>query len=212
VVFAFDCVILNKMMRAPFPDAKPMGVTCKALSCGLLVVIPLLAVEQLIASVLIAPKHRPSSSRNSSNNTMFGLQLYLGGIGVQGLIVVYTLVLAVIILRKPKDREIQSARTTTTVPSSLAWTRPRWTSYALVFSLGALLTRIVYRLVELSGFFTGYLLFLAHHEIFFYTLECLPVSAALGIWPILNTEVLINDQPSCSSPVGAYSYHELRGW
>jgi hypothetical protein len=184
-----------------------MDITRKALSRGLIVIVPLLALEQLVASILIAPKRHPSSSRNTTDHAMLGLQLYLGGIGIQEVVVVYTLALAIILLRKSKDRENQSARRMTMDP----WTKQRSISYALIFSLVALSTRIAYRLVELSGIFTGYLHFLAHNEVFFYTLECLPVLAALGVWTVVNTDALLDEHGSRSSSVAAYDYHELRG-
>ena len=192
------------MMRISFPVEKPVDVTSKTLSRALFIIVPILTIEQLIASILIAPKRRPLVLRKSTDHAMLGLQLYLGGIGVQELVVVFTLVLAVILLRKSKDRESRR----TTEPSGQAW---RSMPYALVFSLITLLTRIAYRLIELSGFFTGYMTFLAHHEIFFYTLECLPVLAALGVWTIVNMEVLLDEDPASGSLTGRYDYHELRG-
>jgi hypothetical protein len=190
-------------MRVSYPDEKPMGVTSKAISRALHIVVPVLAFEQLIASVLIAPKRRPSPSRKSTDHAMLGLQLYLGGIGVQELVVLYILALAIVLLKRFKDRENQR----TVEPSSQAW---RSIPDALVFSLATLFTRIAYRLTELSGFFTGYMLFLAHHEVFFYTLECLPVLAALGVWSVVDTEVLLDEHSSTSSFVDGYDYHELR--
>jgi hypothetical protein len=199
------------MMRGLFPGEKLVGITDQALPRGLLVVIPLLAVEQLIASVLIVPKHRPSPSKEASKTAMLGLQLYLVGIGIQEVIVLYTSVLAVILHRKLTNKEIPNPQAMTTDPFDQASPKWRSISYALLFSLGALTTRIAYRLVELSGFFTGHLLMLAHHEVFFYTLECLPVLAALGVWAVVDTEGLLDQRSSGSKFVGAYSYHEISG-
>jgi hypothetical protein len=201
----FDCIVLIRMMRAFFPDEKLVGVTDQSFSWGLLVAIPLLAVEQLIASVLIAPKRPPS------NTATLGLQLYLLGIGIQEVIVVYTSVLAVILHRKLTAREAPNPQAITNDPSDSASTKWRSISYALLFSLGAILARIAYRLIELSGLFLGYMQFLAHNEVFFYTLECLPVLAAVGVWAIVDTELLLDQQYSDRTPVGAYRYYEVSG-
>jgi len=205
----FDCIVLIRLMRASCSDEMPVGVTEQALSRCLLVILPLLAIEQLIASLLIVPKHQPSYSRGASDTAMLGLRLYLVGIGIQEVIVVYTSALTVILHRSLTNREVEKNQTTTTDPSDQASKRWRSILHALLFSLGAISTRIFYRLVELSGFFTGYLLVLAHNEVFFYTFECLPVLTALGVWAMVDTEDLLGEQTLESTPVGDYRYYRV---
>lgn len=161
------------------------GLTREALRRSLAVVITLLAVEQLAASVLIAPKG------NSSDHAMLGVELYLGGIGLQGLVMITTLALAIALRKKLTDRANKSSRPVTILVS-------------LTFSLVFLLVRTTYRLFELSAFFTGHLQFLAHSEVYFYAFECLPVLIALGIW--LFVEV---DELSAYPPDDNHTYHEL---
>ncbi|KAJ4291606.1 hypothetical protein N0V90_009501 [Kalmusia sp. IMI 367209] len=197
------------MRKGFIADEKPVGVTDKVLSWCLSILIPLLTVEQLIASVLIAPKRQLSLSRGDVNTTMLGLQLYLVGIGIQEVLVVYTSALAISLNRELRDREVENALAMRIRPYDQASTRWRSISYALVFSLVAILTRIAYRLIELSGFFTGYLLVLAHNEVFFYAIECLPILAALGVWVIVDIESQLDQQSSSGTPIGAYSYHEV---
>jgi hypothetical protein len=131
-------------------------------------VITPLSIEQLVASVMIAPKHRKSFSDHLPNHAMLGVELYLGGIGLQFLVMVYSLVLTIALQRKITDRDVKGRQRITVLTISM-------------FSLISLLARTTYRLIELSSFSTGYLLFLAHSEVYFYTFECSPVLIALGI-------------------------------
>jgi hypothetical protein len=124
---------------------------------------------------------------------MLGVQFYLVGIGLQGLVMVYVLALTVALQKKDDGRDTKRFQHTTI-------------TYTLIISLVALLMRTAYRLVELSAFSTGYLQFLAHCEVYFYAFECMPVLTALGIWMLVgSTEVFLG-----SSTRGAYGYHELR--
>jgi hypothetical protein len=180
-------------MKALPTNVKLLGITPKTLFRGLIVAIPLLAVEQLCASMLIAPKHRPSHFNNTPNHAMLGVQLYLVGIGLQGLLMVYALALTVALQKKDAGRDTKDPQHTIT-------------TYTLIISLVSLLMRTVYRLVELSAFFTGYMQFLAHSEVYFYAFECMPVLTALGIWMLMGSnEIFLG-----SSSRGVYGYQELR--
>lgn len=98
---------------------------------------------------------------------MLGIQLYLTGIALQGLGIIYTLlVLIQATYRNVFNRDIQH--------NSIL--------YALLSSLTLILLRTTYRLIELSAFFTGSMRFLAHSEVYFNALECAPVLLALGVW------------------------------
>lgn len=140
---------------------------------------------------------------------MLGLKLYLIGIGIQEAIVVYTLALAVVIQRGLKTEGINHPTATKASDQRLIRLFP--ISYGLFFSIGAISIRNAYRLIELSAVFTGYLLALMHNEIFFYTLECFPTLAALGVWLIVDTEGLLNHASADSRPGIAYRYHEIGG-
>ncbi|KAF2025188.1 hypothetical protein EK21DRAFT_93450 [Setomelanomma holmii] len=207
LIFAFDCIVIIRIWTNLFSDEKFAGLAARALSRILFVVIPLLAAEQVFASVLIAPKHRPSASRASSNTAMLGLKLYLVGIGFQEVIVVYTCYLAVMLHRTSNDHTHDRSHTSSQ-KTSFDW---RSASYALLFSLVAISIRIIYRLVELSGIFTGYLLVLMHKEVFFYTLECLPILAALGVWTFVDMQGWLDQPSSIRAPNAAYRYHEVSG-
>lgn len=195
------------MMSALFLE-KSFGISHHALSRGLFATIAVLTVEQLIASVLIAPKN----SRGFNGTAILGLKLYLVGIGIQAVIVLYTLALAATSHRNLQDsKETQDSQemvTSSHDQSSAQW-RPVF--YALLFSLGAILTRTAYRLVELSGLLVGHFQVLAHHEVFFYTLECLPVLAALAIWVVTDARDVLDQSPLPSTSTAAYSYHAVGG-
>jgi hypothetical protein len=81
VIFAFDCIVFMRMTAAFSPNNHSIGFTPNILSWILAVVVPLLTLEQFIASVLIAPKHKSSTDRKSPDTAMLGLKLYLIGIG-----------------------------------------------------------------------------------------------------------------------------------
>jgi hypothetical protein len=198
--------VLLSTVRAFFPNEKVFGLTHQALSRVFLVVISLLTAEQFIASVLIAPKHRFSAPRKSPDTAMLGLKLYLLGIGVQEIIVAYTILLAFKFVRNTGGSEAEYPQNKASDETSPKW---RVISYSLILSLAAIATRIAYRLVELSGIFTGYLLVLMHNEVFFYVLECLPVLFALGVWTFVDTQGLLDLRLSSNAPGDAYSYHEI---
>ncbi|KAH7070242.1 hypothetical protein FB567DRAFT_216965 [Paraphoma chrysanthemicola] len=212
LTFALDCILLLRMTTTILPNENLAGVKVQDISRCLFIVIPLLAVEQLIASILIAPKHRPSPSRQDTSTAILGLKLYLVGIGIQGIIVISTIFLALVLHRRNRDREIETYEVKERESSDDCRSLHTWrlAVYALLFSLAAIATRITYRLVELSGIFTGYLPVLIHKEIFFYTLECLPVLAAVGVWTCVDGSCL-EDWSSTSTAVGADGYHEISG-
>ncbi|KAF9729580.1 hypothetical protein PMIN03_006334 [Paraphaeosphaeria minitans] len=209
LIFLLDCTVLTRIVTASCQDEKIVGVTGQVLSRALLLTIPLLAIEQLTASVFIAPKHRVSSSGSGSSTAMLGLKLYLVGIGVQEVLVVYVSIIAVSLFKKLGANEAADLRAKMTDGLSQPSNRWRSTMYSLIFSLAAIGIRIAYRLIELSGIFTGYLLVLMQNEIFFYTLECLPVLAALGVWTVVGFEDMIDNLDTM--PVGTHIYHELSG-
>ncbi|KAF2439296.1 hypothetical protein P171DRAFT_421748 [Karstenula rhodostoma CBS 690.94] len=211
LIFALDCTVLQRLITAYRQDEKLLGVTGGVLSRVLLVTIPFLAIEQLVASVLIAPKHRSSPSGSGSSTAIIGLKFYLVGIGVQEVLVVYVSIIAILLHKKLRDNEVVDLRAKATYVSSQLSNKCRSTIYSLIFSLAAIFTRVAYRLIELSGIFTGHLLVLMHNEIFFYTLECLPVLAALGVWTIVGFEDLLKQTSLNSIPVGTYAYHEIGG-
>jgi hypothetical protein len=206
VIFVFDCLVFTQMTVSFSLEEKTVGLTPQILSWVLAVVLPLLTLEQFIASVLIAPKHNPSTSRKSPDTAMLGLKLYLLGICIQELLVGYTIFLAVKISKHTGGRKVDYPLSNLSNDVQPEW---RSISYALIFSLAAIAIRIAYRLIELSGIFTGYLLILMHNEVFFYTLECLPVLAAIGIWTLVDTQNLLNEQFSDSASGDAYSYYEV---
>jgi hypothetical protein len=198
-------------MRAFYQDERLLGVTNRVLSRALKVSIPLLVVEQLVASVLIAPKHRSSSSGSSSSTAMLGLKFYLVGIAVQEVIVVYIFILTILLHERLRDSEVECPSIKVTDASDKALKIWWSTFYALIFSLAAISIRIAYRLVELSGVFTGYLLVLMHNEVFFYILECMPILAAVGVWTVVGSEGLLDHGFLDAAPTDAYNYHEVSG-
>lgn len=192
VVFAFNVRFLVKISGTLPASETLLGLGGQVLERSLALAIILLSIEQLVASVMIAPKHRKSFSVHSPNNAMFGVELYLGGIGVQFLVMVYTLALTIALHKKITDRDTRGRQRITVLT-------------ILMFSLVSLLARTIYRLIELSSFSTGYLLFLAHSEVYFYACDCSPVLIALGIWLVARIDDLSTDY----LPDNCYNYQEL---
>lgn len=183
LVFVFNCGILMTLINISTAEYdRSGGLTRRGLTRLLILTVPPLAAEQLIAAVLIAPRHRPSAQTDwkSTDTAMLGLQLYLAGIGVQGLLVLYTFAPAVALYRK-----LRTGKDTVSC---------RRVCQAFFFSQTAIFLRVAYRLIELSSFFTGYLRFLAHHEVFFYTMECLPVLAGLGVWTFVCLDHVLDNE------------------
>lgn len=205
MLFAFDCAVLSMLMRVFVPGA-PFGISHRGLARGLAVAVAALAVEQLIASVLIAPKN----PKGFNDTALLGLKLYVVGIGIQAVIVVYALALAATCHRNLQNSKgAQDPRAMMTSSQDQPSAQWRSASYALLFSLGAILTRTAYRLVELSGLLVGRFQVLAHHEVFFYTLECLPVLAALAVWVVTDARGVLDQCPSAGTSAAAYSYHAV---
>jgi hypothetical protein len=200
-----------RLMKAFCQDERLFGITNDVLSQALKFTMPLLAIEQFVASVLIAPKQQSSYPGSSSSTAVLGLELYLAGIAVQEIIVVYIFILAILVYKRFRDSEVEFSNVKTTAASSKASKRWCSTFYALFFSVAAIWTRIAYRLIELSGVFTGYLLVLMHNEVYFYTLECLPILAAVGVWLVAGSEGLLYQGSLDAVPTGAYTYHEVSG-
>jgi hypothetical protein len=134
---------------------------------------------------------------------MSGLKMYLGGLAIQQLLTIYITILVYTVHNalsrghkttfwSPASWSIWRPMSVSDVPHSVMRTEEEWRDItrSLLSSLFALTIRTVYRLVELSTFFTGWFSFLAHYEVFFYMLECLPVLAALGVWTMVDVEGL----------------------
>lgn len=207
MIFALDCTVLARLVTTYCHHQTIVGVTGHVLGRALLVTIPFLAIEQLIASILIAPKHQSSPPDTSSSTAVLGLKLYLGGLGVQEIIVIYVSVITILLYKKVRNEAMDLRAKTTGISNQLS-NKWRSTFYSLIFSLATINTRIAYRLVELSGIFTGYLQVLMHNEIYFYALECLPVLAALGVWTVVGFEDVVDRR---TTSVAAYTYHEISG-
>jgi hypothetical protein len=204
VIFAFTYNILFRTGKAFFrPDQRLPAFVNRHLERGLFFGLTLLAVEQLLASVLIAPKRIPSPGHPSSTTARLGLKIYLVGLAIQQLLTTYVTILVYTVHKalsrgrqktfwSPASWSIWRPMRIYNVANSVSSTEEEWRDItrSLLFTLFALTIRTVYRLVELSTFFTGWFSFLAHYEVFFYMLECLPVLAALGVWTMVDLEGL----------------------
>lgn len=193
LVFAFNGIILMTLASTRVSeDDKLGGLTRPALMRLLIIVIPLVSLEQFIAAVLIAPKHRPTAETGweATNTGLLGVKLYLVGLAVQECLMLYTILPAAQLYRILRTGEGSSGR--------------RRLLQTFNFSQTAILLRTTYRLVELSSFATGWLQFLARSEVYFYLLECLPVLVGLGVWTVVGVDRVLDGQAS-----GKYLDQEL---
>ncbi|CAI6332875.1 unnamed protein product [Periconia digitata] len=208
LVFAFDCFVLSKIVKAAGLDISLNDPQTWILSRGFLFATTNILAEQLIASILIVPKRKPTASRGASETAMLGLTLYLAGISIQALMLTYAIILAFISHKRLGGRGFapNSARL---IHGSVHQSLRRSTSYAMLFSLSSISLRTAYRIIELSGLLSGTLLFLAHNEFFFYAFECLPVLAAIGTWAVVDIGTLLNCELSDSSQIRTYKYQQV---
>ena len=213
MAFALSCIFFTRLLvTLPPPDETSAGISSPTLYV-FMITFPPLTLVFLIAAILIAPKHLPSPERGPPSSTaMLGIKLYLGGLGIQFIMLLAALILATLLHKKtienrpPPSLQMERAETGGEQGKKL-----RKVSYALLFSLLAIDTRTVYRLVELSAFFTGFAKDLAHHEVYFYALECAPVLAAVGVWTVVDTQCLFLEGSDVTRTRPEYVYQEVSG-
>jgi hypothetical protein len=160
------------------------------------IVLALLCVEQFIAAIMIAPAHSVARQMSPERGYIAGagMSLYLVGIGVQGIVCVCMATLTILW----QYNSLERLRDTPHAHLRLCDSR----HLALHLSLGMILMRTCYRLLELSGFLGGDSP-LAHIEGLFYGLEVTPMLIALGVWLLVDTDM------SLTSKEESYKYHEV---
>jgi hypothetical protein len=168
------------MVQLYKPQSRVRVVISDGMSRAVIISILLLTIVQLTTCALIVTGNPPGTQKS-------GIEIYMGTIGIQGVLVLGLLGL-VAAFRSAMARAGSLQR------SIYKWAQWQVLSVALYLSLGAILIRIAYRLVELSQVFRPNTL-LPHKEIFFYGFETLPILISLSVWTIVPTENLT--QPSC---------------
>jgi hypothetical protein len=117
----------------------------------------------------------------SPDMVMLGIHIYMGGIGLQELLILVFVSVAVVFHRRMLVLEREEA----------LFGKPSWRPllYTLYISLTLITVRIIFRLVQYSA---GVNSDIPTHEVYFYVFEALPMSAAIyltniihpGRWPV----------------------------
>ena len=196
-----SCIVLGRLIAVVLPGQSEM------FSRMYRVAVPFIFLIQLVAAVLIIPKHVPSSTSSAAPTAMIGIKWYMFGLVLHLFLHLFAVALASLVYRRlPKQSQSLSSSKETDSECE-AWKTRRRVLYTVLFSLGAVTIRVVYRLVELGGLLNGYLTSLASNELYFYALECVPVVIGAGTWAV------VAEGPSllAGKKEGDYVYEEVSG-
>ncbi|QGA14779.1 hypothetical protein EYB26_002435 [Talaromyces marneffei] len=119
-----------------------------------------------------------ASPGGTASTIQTGLNIYMGGIGIQQFFICCFLVLTVLFHRRMLQLERQGA---------LQGDKTRWKGllFSLYFSLIAISVRIIYRLVEYTSG-VGLNNPITTHEWFMYVFDAFPMLLAGGVWCIMH--------------------------
>ena len=201
VVTGLTSFILTRLLAIILPDAHHTH------SRILLLAPPPLFLLQLLAAIMIIPKHRPTPTTPSAPTAMLGIKWYLFGLALHLALLIFALTLAVLIYRRLSEQRPLPNSNQETDAEVVVWKARRRVLFAVLFSLGAVTTRVVYRLVELSGLLNGHLTSLASNEVYFYALECAPVLVGVAVWAVVEARPGVLE----GKIKGDYVYEEVSG-
>lgn len=201
VTTGLACIVLGRLIAIVLPRQGEMFSRMYRLA------VPFIFLIQLVAAVLIIPKHVPSSTSSAAPTAMIGIKWYMFGLVLHLILHLFAVALASFTYKRLPEQG-SSLRSNRVIDSGCeAWKTRRRVLYAVLFSLGAVTIRVVYRLVELGGLLNGYLTSLASNELYFYALECAPVVVGAGTWAV------VAEGPSLlgGKKEGDYVYEEVSG-
>jgi hypothetical protein len=145
-------------------------------------------IIQLIGGGMTGPGSAPETVRH-------GLDIYMGGIGMQQFFISIFLLLAVKF--HCEMAEAENSRHINT-PSKPGWKRMIFALYA---SLAAITARIIFRLVEFSGG-VGPNNRIIHKEFFAYALDAMPMLVAISAWNISHPGRWLHGTDATMPPSG----------
>jgi len=164
-VNAFDYMLLGRMIHYFLPEKKVLGLSAiKFARYFVILDISTFIIQAIGGSIL-------SQGANEATKTInLGLHIYMGGIGLQELFILCFLGMAI----KFHFRMLELERDGTLEQKG----RRKWRAllYTLYASLTFISIRIIFRLVQYAS---GFLSTIPTHEVYFYTLEALPMICAL---------------------------------
>ena len=170
-VNAFDYMVFARMVHYYAPSRKVWKISPSILAFMFVSLDIVSFIIQLIGGGMASPSNSPEAQKK-------GLNIYMGGIGMQeGFIVLF---LGLIIFF---HRDMLHADKTGVLAGDKARWRPML--YTLYGSLIAITVRIIFRLAEFSG---GFKLSnpLPHHESYFYVFEAIPMLSAILLWNVIH--------------------------
>ena len=163
---AFVYMTLGRMVYYFLPERMVRGITANKLAKYFVCMDIAAFVVQAIGGTIT------SGGQESETVLMVGIHIYMGGIGLQQLFILFFVYLAVIFHRRMLvlEKEGTLARND----------KPNWKPllYILYTSLALITVRIIFRLIQYSD---GILSTIPTHEVYFYCFEALPMSIAMWL-------------------------------
>ncbi|KAF8587695.1 RTA1-domain-containing protein, partial [Ramaria rubella] len=177
-VNAFDYMILGRMIHFFLPDQMVLGIKAKRLT--------LLFVLLDVTAFIVQGGGATMLSSNDPKTIELGLHVYMGGVGLQELFIIFFSFLAISFHKKVKN--LNTGRTT-------KWKPLLYTLYA---SLVLITIRVIFRLIEYSqGTFST----VTTHEAFFYCLDSVPVFISIMLFYFLHPgKVLVGPDSEFPKP------------
>ncbi|KAF8578582.1 RTA1-domain-containing protein [Ramaria rubella] len=159
-VNAFDYMILGRMIHFFLPDQMVLGIKARRLTL-------LFVLLDVTAFIVQGGGGSMLSSNNDPKTIELGLHIYMGGIGLQELFIIFFSFLAISFHKKVKS--LNTGRRT-------KWKPLLYTLYA---SLVLITIRVIFRLIEYSqGTFST----VTTHEAFFYCLDSVPMFISIMLF------------------------------
>ncbi|KKZ65264.1 hypothetical protein EMCG_08871 [[Emmonsia] crescens] len=167
---AFVFMVMGRMIYFYIPEKKIFGISAQRIT----VVFVLLDVF----SMIVQSSSASFMSSDNPNLAKIGINVYMGGIGLQELFIIMFFVLAGRFQYLMNKLEIYQ-------PQHFPWRRLLYSLYA---ALILITIRIIYRLVEYSsGLETG----LATSEAAFYCLEAVPMFFGLAVFNVVHPGIAL---------------------
>ncbi|EER37127.1 RTA1 domain-containing protein [Histoplasma capsulatum var. duboisii H88] len=167
---AFVYMVLGRMIYFYIPEKKIFGISAQR--------ITLVFVLLDVFSMFVQSSSASLMSSDSSNVAKMGVNIYMGGIGLQEFFIIMFLFLAGRFQYLMNKIEVYQ-------PQHLPWRRLLYTLYVVLLLITI---RIIYRLIEFSkGMETG----LATNEKAFYLLEAVPMFLGFVLFNIVHPSIAL---------------------
>jgi hypothetical protein len=179
-------MILARMINFYIPKRTIWGLRPSLLTLIFVSLDILSFIIQLIGGSMTGPSSPPETVKR-------GLDIYMGGIGIQQFFISIFLLLAI-----KFHTEMAKAEKSGYLSGKPGW---KWMIFALYVSLAAITARIIFRLVEFSGG-VGEDNPIPHHEVYAYALDAMPMFIAIAVWNISHPGRWLHGPDAVMPPSG----------